>query len=159
MSNFTSLLLKGTLWKFLFYASSYIINLYIAHQLKAGEAGNFYYLINNLSIVIFFLGFGIDSAINFFNAGKKFTSNTLLSIGLLWCLLGSIIFSIAYVFLVSAKVVQPHIPFFYLAFFVLGALLSAMVSALFFSSNDAATPNYVPTLFNILLFTILFILK
>jgi O-antigen/teichoic acid export membrane protein len=154
MSNFSSLLVKGTLWKFLLYASSYVLNICIAHKLKAGQTGNFYYLINNLSIAIFFLSFGIDSAINYFNTTKKIENGKLLGIAVLWPLLASTLFWIGYLALARLSIVRAESSLLYFFLFVAGSLLTAMISSLFISSNDSATPSYIPALLNLLLITI-----
>lgn len=151
MDSFSSIFLKGTIWRFIYYASSYVLNLCIAHQLKAAGSGNFYFDLNNLSILIFFLGFGVDSTVNFFNAKKAAPASQLLSVGVLWSMITVILFAIGYAIVSPATTFSGKIPFYYPAFFVFGSILTSIISSLFFSSRQPVIPNLIPTVFTLLL--------
>lgn len=158
MSSFRKIFFSGILWKAVFYISSFLLNVLLANYLGASESGIFFYLLNNLSILVFFLCFGVDSSINYFNANKEINATKLLSIGLYWSVGAALLIALLYPVLKNLGVITTIVgPEFILTFF-LGAVLSANVSALFISDNNNKVANLVPAILNLFLIGFLVII-
>lgn len=151
MGNFKRELISGTLWKVIFYFTSFFLNVLFANYLGAVESGAFFYLQNNLYLIIFFLSFGIDSSLSYFNSLKEIPFGKLTTVAIFWSLIATLLFANLYPFFLQFGLITSIVRKEFVFVFFWGAIITANLSSLFLSSNDFKTPNVVPSFFNILL--------
>jgi len=154
-----NILVKGVTWKLLLFVSTFLLNILIANVFGATESGAFFYIINNLTLIIQFLGLGLDTSLGYFNSKKEHSPSFLLNVAISWSLITSLVFSIFFVFSVHYGLIENNNNTYLPILFVFSSLLNGMVSILYISSNRNILPNLVPTLVNILLIAYLIIIS
>lgn len=156
MQNFSKIFVSGIAWKFVFYVSAFIVNILLANELGARNSGPFFYLLNNISIVLLFLNFGVESAVTYLYARKESGFSYLLTAGLVWSLLSTLLlallwYALSFFQLIPVDTLTPLI-----IIYILSLLITAFSSALFYASNKHLIPNLIPSLLN--LFLIIYLL-
>src|SRR5215204_4181336 len=151
MQNFKKIFISGIVWKFVFYVSSFCLNLLLANILGATGSGSFFYLLNNLSIVLLFLSFGLDSAITYTHAKKEFGSGHLLLFSITWSFLSTLLFTALMCAVAFTQLVEWNSHTLYIVLYVFSSILIALISAIFYASNNHIIPNLLPSITNLLL--------
>lgn len=151
-----NILLKGVTWKLLLFVSAFLLNIFIANIFGATESGAFFYIINNLTLIIQFLGLGLDTSLGYFNSKKEHTSSYLLNIAISWSLITSILFSLFFFIGHNYELFENKNNSLLLIIFVFSSLLNGMVSILYISSNRNILPNLLPTVINVSLIAYLY---
>ncbi|MEO6538190.1 MAG: oligosaccharide flippase family protein [Ferruginibacter sp.] len=151
MSSFKARLLKGLAWRFSYYLSAFVLNIFIAHYFGAAKSGIFYLLLNNLAYVVLIFSLGIDASITYFNARKEIDINQLMSLSLFWSL-GIFFFSIIFYLLAdSFNLLYTHPLKIFCLFYVTGSLITSLLSSIVFSTHNNKTPNLFFIVLNTLL--------
>lgn len=156
MQDFRKIFISGIVWKFIFYLSTFVLNLLIANHLGAKESGSFFYLLNNISIAILFLSLGLDSSINYFNSKKEFDFSYLLSVGVLWSVC-AVFFSVVLLFTLSLFHLIETSLSYYIVLYIFGSLLTSFISSLYYSSNKHILPNLLPAIGNLIIISYLLV--
>lgn len=86
------ILYKSLYWKSLQYASSFLVNIFLARLLGAVVAAEFYTTLYWLSFIISFFTFGLDISLNYYLSRNQVSSRTALRIVLALVLLALLIF-------------------------------------------------------------------
>src|SRR6476620_10512377 len=124
-TSFKKILLSGVAWRSFFYATTFLLNLSIAHTLGAAESGSFFYILNNLSIIILLLNFGFESAITYAHSKKEFSYSYLFFLAVLWSFFSTTIFTVIYYFTSKFGIVQFEHLSYYFIFYILCILLTS----------------------------------
>ena len=145
------LIYQGIVWRGLYYASVFVLNIVIARVYKAEDSGLINYLINNLSFLLLITSLSLESALGYFGSKNEISPNKLT-----WL---SIVFALASAFASTGAILlfahrQPvaiqssHIilPFAY----VLGVVLTNYFSSLYYARQRVVLPNAVLTTINVL---------
>jgi O-antigen/teichoic acid export membrane protein len=156
MQHFRKILISGIVWKLLFYLSAFFLNILLASRLGASESGNLFYVLNNVSIAILVLTFGIESSINYFHAKNEFGFTYLLSVAVLWSSFGAVLSALVLYVLTQLRFIDPNAHAAYIILYIFGSLLTISISSLYYSSNKHLLPNLLPSAAN--LFLILYLL-
>lgn len=154
-----NILLTGVIWKLLLFFSAFLLNVFIANVFGATESGAFFYIINNLTLVIQFLGFGLDTSLGYFNSKKEYTPSYLLNGAISWSFVTTLVFAIFFYTGLHFGLFNYKDNTHFLILFVFCSLLNGLVSILYISSNRNIWPNLIPTLFNFLLIAYLYFLS
>ena len=84
------------LWRGLYLVSVFVINLMMARILGASDSGQFYLLLNNLSLIVLLMGFSLESALVYFSAEGKIAPQKLFTLTIVWSLL---VLAVSFLFL------------------------------------------------------------
>lgn len=141
---------SGTIWKGIFYITTYVLNISIASYYGAGESASFFYLLNNLGFVVLICNAGIDSAITYYCSTKQISYSLSLKYAVLWSLFCAAIF---YFLLIIFK---PENFLLLSTLFVFGNMLNNYISSLFYISGEYYLPNTILSLMNLLLVILMF---
>ena len=151
MQNFRKIFVSGIAWKFVFYLSAFVVNILLANRLGARNSGPFFYLLNNISIALLFLNFGVESAITYLYARRESGFSYLLTAGSIWSLLSTLLLALLWYGLSFFQLVPTDALTPLILLYILSLLITAFSSALFYASNNHLIPNLVPSLINLFL--------
>ncbi|MEO6730273.1 MAG: polysaccharide biosynthesis C-terminal domain-containing protein [Ferruginibacter sp.] len=155
MSSFKSKLLNGFTWRLGLYASSFILNIFIANNFGAEGSGIFYLLLNNIAFVVLFTSLGLDSAIAYFTSRKEIGTSQLLSLSIVWSLVASGALVLLYFACVQLNIVAPYDLAPFIIINIGCTLLANCVASILFATDDNSTPGLTFTLINVLLIVLL----
>src|SRR5215213_4772058 len=83
------LIYQGIVWRGLYYASVFVLNVVIARVYKAGDSGLINYLINNLSFLLLITSLSLESALGYFASREEVSANKLTGISLIFALVSA----------------------------------------------------------------------
>ena len=72
------------LWRGINFLSVFILNVLVARSFEASQAGELFFFINNLSLVILVLSFSLESGLGYYGAAGKISEGRLGLFALLW---------------------------------------------------------------------------
>jgi O-antigen/teichoic acid export membrane protein len=143
------------LWRGLNLLSVFILNILLARLLQAEGAGNIFFIINNLSLLILILSFSLESGLQYYAATGRIEKTGAGFFALAWCIAMTLIaigifslYDIASSTAFNLKLAA--------IFYVAGNLLISFYSALYFARKNFFLPNVLLLTINIL-FIALFI--
>ena len=134
------LIYQGIVWRGLYYASVFLLNIVIARVFRAAESGVINYIINNLSFLLLVTSFSLESALSYFASKNEISLNKLTGISTVFAV-GSALLSTAVfaLWLVSQQLLifsALLLPFTY----VLGVVLTNYFSGLYYAKNNPVLP-------------------
>jgi O-antigen/teichoic acid export membrane protein len=146
------------IWRGLYLASAFAINLLLARMLGADDSGHFYLIINNLSLVILIAGFSLESAIVYAGASNKVSPAKMATLSLAWSA-GIFVASGAVLYYMLYDIINwTQIGF--LSLYLFSFLIINNFTALFQARHDFKTYNVlllIPNLVYLALLILLFI--
>jgi O-antigen/teichoic acid export membrane protein len=148
---------RGAVWKLLFYVSSFILNIVLANFLGANGSGSLFYLLNNLGIAALLLSFGLENTVSYFYSKKILSKDLLYIFSIIWSALATIFFWLLLQFFPSLyqnSILQ--VSEFFLLVYVFGATCNTLISALDYAQHKAVLANSIPAVLNILCMLFLF---
>lgn len=150
-------LFQSILWRGLYYATVFIINILIARHFQAATSGSIYYISSIYSFVVLFISFSIESGITYFAAGEKLSINKLFSFSILWSLLvGILIFALlSFTGEMTYTAVGKQFLLVSSTTFICGNLLTAYCTGIFYAKNDFMLPNLVSIVIALILIVLL----
>ncbi|MFI5185948.1 MAG: polysaccharide biosynthesis C-terminal domain-containing protein [Chitinophagales bacterium] len=131
-----------------------MVNLILARLLKASGSGEFYYAINNLSIITLLGSLSLESGMTYFLSKKQVDEKELMTISLLWSVIAGILVVIFFL-LFPGNYFLAIIPYnkpLFIFLFITGNLLTTYFSGLFFGKHQFSFPHLVPAITNVVLF-------
>jgi O-antigen/teichoic acid export membrane protein len=145
------LIYQGIVWRGLYYASVFALNIVVARVFQAADSGFINYFINNLSLVLLITSLSLESALGYFASRNEINAGKLTGVGFLFALLSGAASALAVLVFMRSRfeelnVVALLIPFAY----GLGVVLTNYFSALFYSRQQVILPNAVLILVNVL---------
>ena len=138
-------------WRGLYYASVFILNIVIARVYKAGDSGVINFLINNLAFLLLLTSLSLESSLGYFSSKNEISANRLTGVSLLFALLSAFVSTGAVWVFAESQAVHVLPLFFVLPFvYVLGVVLTNYFSALFYARQQVVLPNVVMIVVNAL---------
>lgn len=143
------LIYQGIVWRGLYFASVFVLNIVIARVYKADNSGIINYLINNLSFLLLITSLSLESALAYFSSRDEITPRKLTGIALLISFFSALV-SAAIIWLIVIRENENVDPGFFLLAFLygLGVVLTSYFSSLFYSVQRVVFPNIVLVLVN-----------
>jgi len=138
------------LWRGLNFLSAFILNVLVARLFEAEQAGSVFFVINNLSLVILFLSFSIESGIGYYTSAGKIEPAQTGMLALVWSAISAALTILFFsLFKVSPLLgVDLLIP---ATCFITGSLLISFYSALYFAKENFIVPNACSLVVNLVL--------
>lgn len=145
------LIFQGIVWRGIYYASVFALNIVIARVYKASDSGMINFIINNLSFLLLITSLSLESSLGYFGSRNEISANKLTGLGLLMALLSAIACTgVMWLIAESQAVTVPPL-FFALPFaYVLGVVLTNYFSALFYARQQVIWPNVAMIAVNVL---------
>lgn len=145
------LIYQGIVWRGLYYASVFVLNIVIARVYKANDSGVINFIINNLSFLLLLTSLSLESALGYFGSKNEIKVSKLTGLSLLFALLSAIATTGAAWLFAKSQAVHVLPLFFVLPFvYVLGVVLTNYFSALFYARQQVILPNVVMIVVNAL---------
>jgi O-antigen/teichoic acid export membrane protein len=88
--NFKKLLTQSIVWRTLYFATLFWVNVALAHYLRADGTGKIFFISNTFALIQLFAGFCLEGGITYFGASKTISNNKILWLCLLWTLIVSV---------------------------------------------------------------------
>jgi O-antigen/teichoic acid export membrane protein len=138
-------------WRGLNFLSVLVLNILLARSLEASGAGNFFYLVNNLSLLVLILSFSMESGLTYFTANGRIHPKTAGGMALVFTLIATMLAFVVYYFARQRFGMQ-----WFALLFVTGNLLISYFTALLYARQNFFLPNILLLVLNVL-FILLFI--
>lgn len=138
------LIYQGIVWRGLYYASVFILNIVIARIYRAADSGIINYLINNLSFLLLITSLSLESALGYYASRNEINANKLTGLSITIAFLSALI-STGVLWLFAAR--HPgnvNEPYLALAFvYGFGVVLANYIGSLFYARQKVLLPNIV----------------
>ncbi|HYF30015.1 MAG TPA: polysaccharide biosynthesis C-terminal domain-containing protein [Chitinophagaceae bacterium] len=145
------LIYQAIIWRGLYYASVFALNIIIARMFKAHGSGLVNYFITNLSFLLLITSLSLESALGYFASRKDISISKLTGIGLVLAivsaLLSSALFMLFFGQQAGAWFDSPYIISF---IYVLGVVLTNYFGSLYYAHNRPVLPNIILLVINVL---------
>ncbi len=158
--RFGKLIIQQVFWRGCYFLSFFIVNILISRFFKADGSGWIYYITNNLSLLLLFIGLSLESGATYYASHAGIKPSKIALICLLWSIVATGIGFLVLRFLVPGQINSNISATELIAgccCYLPGILLTNYFSALFFAEKNFFLPNLVPFLLNII-WVILFLL-
>lgn len=145
------LIYQGIVWRGLYYASVFVLNIVIARLLQASGSGVFNYLINNISFLLLLTSLSLESALAYFSSRSEINKSKLTGIGVTMAIISAAISTLLLgLFFMSKEQSAPHVLLLFMFMYGLGVVLTSYFTSLFYSVNQVVFPSVVLIVVNIL---------
>jgi len=133
------------LWRGLYYASAFIINILIARHFQASVSGAIYYISSIYALVLLVSSLSLESGIIYFAAKKEIPVARLFNFSICWSLLiGLVTFLVVYFFLGDAYPgISQNLLLVSSVTFIFGNLMITYCSGFFYAHNNFMVPNCI----------------
>ncbi len=139
------ILLQSMLWRGLYYASAFVLNILIARHFQASVSGAVYYISSIYALVLLVASLSFESGMIYFSARGEIPADRLFNssitwsfiIGLLTYLIVSLFFNKIY------DGIEPTLIIISALFFITGNLLITYSSSFFYAANNFIVPNII----------------
>jgi O-antigen/teichoic acid export membrane protein len=156
----TELIRRHIFWRCLYFFSVLLVNIGIARFFKAGESGQIFYIVNNLSFILLLTSLSLESGVTYYIASDNMEPRTLARFCVIWTVGASLlalgIWWLSTYYLGKGKIVSGI--FFLSSFlFITGSMLITYFTAIFYAKKEFVAPNRILCLVNglLILFLIL----
>jgi O-antigen/teichoic acid export membrane protein len=141
----TRTLLQSILWRGMYYATAFVINIVIARHFQASVSGTVYYISSIYALVLLVSGLSLESGIIYFAAKKEIPLARLFNFSVAWSLvIGLVTFFVTHFFFDET---YQGIPGNFLVLsavlYISGNLLITYCSGFFYASNNFMVPNCI----------------
>ncbi|MEP7318749.1 MAG: polysaccharide biosynthesis C-terminal domain-containing protein, partial [Panacibacter sp.] len=147
------------LWRGLYFFTLLLVNVFLSRYLQAEGAGWVYYLSNIFSFSLLIISIGLEAGMTYFASGKIIEPRKLVWFTLLWsfilCLLVLLVVSIYLFFEPKASAIPNSLYYYFGVFYLGGLFLTNCGTALFYSENDFFLPNFLLTVWNVMLIVLI----
>ena len=143
------LIYQGIVWRGLYYASVFALNVVVARVYKASDSGVINFVINNLSFLLLITSLSLESALGYFGSKNEVSLKKLAGLSMLFALVSSFASTGAIMLLAGNELSDLGPSRFLLPFmYVLGVVLTNYFSALFYARQQVVLPNALLTIVN-----------
>jgi O-antigen/teichoic acid export membrane protein len=153
------LLYKSILWRGLFFATSFLLNILFARFYQASASGEIFYAITYYSLLIQVLGFSLESGLAFYAAKNVIPTSKLIGLSfVLTTIMGlavTIFFSLYTPY--SLRGIVKQFGILSATAFICGNILIAYSSNIFYAYRNFHTPNIISIGINVVLIVFLLI--
>lgn len=138
-------LMHSILWRGLYYAFAFVINVLIARHFQASVSGSVYYISSIYALVLLLASLSMESGIIYFSAKSKMAADRLFNTAVTWSgIIGLLTFIVVrFLFNTEYDGVPPELLLFSSVLFITGNLLITYCSGFFYAANDFLTPNVI----------------
>jgi len=154
----TELITHHLLWRSMYFFFVLLINIGIARFFAAGQSGQIFYIVNNLSLILLLVSLSLESGAAYFIASGKMVSVSLARFCVFWTA-GASLIALGILWLLK---LFPHVNEFNRGNFLLssflfiaGVLLTTYFTAIFYALKEFVVPNMILCSVNGVLFLIL----
>lgn len=153
------LLYSSILWRGLFFASSFLVNILFARFYQASASGLVFYAVTYYTLFIQVLGFSLESGLGFYAAKKAIAASRLITFSLAATMVTGIVVAIFFSWYIPLTFYGISRPFIILSAtaFICGNLLTAYTSGIFYAYRNFHVPNIICICINLLLVVFLLI--
>lgn len=145
------LIYQGIVWRGLYYASVFALNIVIARLLQARGSGIFNYLINNISFLLLLTSVSLESALAYFSSRSEISKSKLTGIAIVMATVSAAVSTLLlWLFFMSEQQNAPYLFFLLMFVYGLGVVLTSYFTSLFYSVNQVVFPSVVLISINIL---------
>ncbi len=139
------ILIQGLIWRGLYYAGAFVINILIARHFQASASGIIYYLSSIYALALLFSSLSLESGITYFTARNEIPASKLFNFSLIWSLaIGFFVWlAVIILFKHSYQGISSGLLIFSAVCFILGNLLTTYCSSFFYANNQYAVPNAI----------------
>lgn len=143
------LIYQGIVWRGLYFASVFVLNIVIARVYRAEISGIFNYLLNNLSFLLLITSLSLESALAYFSSREEITPHKLTGIAVLISFLSAFVSAVIIWLIVRSQNDEIEPGFFVISFvYGLGVVFTSYFSSLFYSVQRVVFPNVVLVVVN-----------
>lgn len=145
------LIYQGIVWRGLYYASVFILNIVIARVFQAAESGMINYIINNLSFLLLVTSLSLESALGYFASRNEISLKKLTSIGLLFAIVSAVLTTSLFALFVFSRygAVESAGELALTFTYSLGVVFTNYFSSLFYARHQPALPNGILLAINV----------
>ena len=144
------LIYQGIVWRGLYYASVFVLNIVIARVFRAGDYGMINYLITNLSFLLLLTSLSLESALTFFASRNEIDLNKLTGISLLFAIASAVVSATVFASIAVSQSIFASPGLWLSLVYVLGIVLTNYFSGLFYARNNPVLPNAIMLAINLL---------
>ena len=139
------LIYQGIIWRGLYYASVFVLNILIARMYGAADSGWINYFINNLSFLLLITSLSFESALVYFASREEIDTRKLTGIGLLLSVISATVSTALFaLFIYSQSNNNMPAAGMAIAFaYVLGFVLSNYFSGLYYAKQQLVLPSAI----------------
>ena len=148
--NFKKLLAQSIIWRGLYFATLFLVNVVLSRCLHADGAGKIYFISNTFALVHLTASLCLEGGITYFAASKAIAANKILWLCLLWTLIIAICFLLvlfAWSYLTIPLFEGLNVPV-YAFCFIIGLMLTSYGCNLFYAQSNFLQPNVVLAVIN-----------
>lgn len=155
--NVKKSLLKGFIWRWIFFLALFLLNVGFSRFFGAAESGKVYFITNTLNFYLLISTVNIELGIAFYSASKRKSVFTLLITGLGFCVASAFLLLLLQSFSPLAHYFSaPEWPRYFPLVFMAGNCLSNFIAPLFYAKGNYALPNGILAFFMLLLSALFF---
>lgn len=147
---------QNLIWRGLYLSSMLLSNILFARVLGANDSGAFFYIVNNVSLLILVAGFCLETSFVYFGSSQKIETGKLVVAGLTWSLFAGIAGWVFGLFAIPPGSFQ--YPGGLWVLFAISFVLINYFSALYNTKDDFKTYNIILVLINLVFILGLFII-
>src|SRR5690349_11547201 len=154
--NFKKLLTQSILWRGLYFATLFLVNVVLSRYLHADGTGKIYFISNTFGLIQLITGLCLESGITYFAASRTIAANKILWLCLIWTLAIVVILLLIlftwnnFLIQVSGGVNVPLYAFCFIA----GLMYTNYGCNLFYAQGDFLQPNVILAAINTLFIVI-----
>ncbi|TKK66978.1 hypothetical protein FC093_15885 [Ilyomonas limi] len=149
--NFKKLLTQSIVWRGLYFATLFLVNVVLSHYLHADGVGKIYFISNTFALIHLIAGCCLEGGITYFIASKTIQANKILWLCLLWTLM--IILCFLFIFFIGHHAINSLFEGLdvavYAFCFIVGLMLTNYACNLFYAHGNFLLPNVILAVINI----------
>jgi len=146
--SFTRKIGQHFIWRGLYFGSTLLSNILFARILGADNSGSFFYIVNNISLLILFAGFCLETSFIFYGSSNQIAAGKLLVAGITWSAVAAGAGAVFGMVGISSPAFS--FPPWLWAVFTASYVLINYCSALFNVQHDFKTYNLILALVNLI---------
>ena len=147
------ILYQSFLWRGLYFASTFLLNILFARYYQAAESGWIFFITNFYAFTLLVAGLSLESGMGYYVSKKEIATSKLLNVSIVWSfVVGTLVLMFFYLFISGQQSKYPKVLFLVSSLsYVCGILLTNYCSGLFYGNKNFLTPNIICTVCNLLL--------
>ena len=148
--NFKKLLTQSIVWRGLYFATLFLVNVALAHFLRADGTGKIFFISTTFALIQTITGLCLEGGITYFGASKAINANKILWLCLLWTLFIAVCFGVGLtLWSNSISQLSQGLPVPVYSFcFIVGLMLSNYGCNLFYAYGNFLLPNVILAILN-----------
>lgn len=144
-------LLDSFIWRGIYFITTLLLNICIARVYEASQSGWIYFISNNFYLVLLIGGLSLDSAMTYFSASSKISSQKLAAFALSWPIVVAAFSAICTGVLIYFNYISSDYLFLLVAgaAYTFGISLTNYFTSLFYANKDFVWPNLLMSVVNL----------